>query len=775
MPKRDSRAAGRPHNLPAELTSFVGRRHEMAEAKRLLQTTRLLTLTGMGGAGKTRLASRVAADLVRAFPDGVWVVELANLQDPALAAHAVFTALGLRDRSASWPVGVLAEYLAEKRLLLVMDNCEHLLTASALLVETLLRRCPQLRVLATSREPLGVTGEVRLAVPCLSLPDPGKPASIQTVLASDAVRLFADRAAAVMPGYAVTSENQADVARLCRQLDGNPLAIELATVRMPVLGVNAITERLHERFRLLTGGSKAALPRQQTLEATIEWSYQLLNAEEQLLWQRLSVFADGFDLEAVEVVCAEDRLPRALMVDLVGALVNKSIVVAERLDASTRFGMLETIRQFGREKLAASGEETGALLRHRDWIGGLASRAQREWRGRNQAIWLDRIESELGNVRLALEYCLSRPGEAAVGLGIAGQLWLYWEARGVSEGRRWLDALLDVERRPSRERVKALFAAGVLATGDVRAARALLEESLALAQSYGEVADAAFALIWLSGLAHREGDIAATEALAKEARDLYEQLDEPIGIAQAAVNLAAVESARGNAENAIAQFQVGIRLLAETGEQWVRATVLSKGLSILYWRLGRLAEAAESQKQSLALMRKLDDRSGAPLSIEFLAWIASAEGHAERAARLFGASSATWGAWPATLPEPFQTFRTNAQTAARARLGEKAYTAAFAKGSQMNFADAIAYALEEKPSTATRVFDVQHNLTRRELEIAPLVAEGLSNKEIAARLLIGERTAETHVENILNKLGFNTRAQIAAWAATQNAGAANLK
>jgi len=272
MSKRHSQTASRPHNLPAELTSFVGRRHEIAEVKRRLQTTRLLTLTGTGGAGKTRLALRVGADLVRAFPDGVWVVELANLQDPALAAQAVFAALGLRDQSASWPVGVLTQYLAPKRLLLVVDNCEHLLTAAAVLLETLLRRCPGLRVLATSREPLGIPGEVRIAVPSLSLPDAKKTTSLQTVLTSDAVRLFADRAVAVMPGFAVTSENHADVARLCRQLDGNPLAIELATVRLTVLDVHEIIERIGDRFRLLTGGSKAALPRQQTLRATIEWS-----------------------------------------------------------------------------------------------------------------------------------------------------------------------------------------------------------------------------------------------------------------------------------------------------------------------------------------------------------------------------------------------------------------------------------------------------------------------------------------------------------------------
>src|SRR5262249_30965337 len=265
---------------------------------RALQATRLLTLTGTGGAGKTRLALRVAADLVRAFPDGVWAVELANLQDPALVAQAVLTALRLRDRSASWPVAVLTEYLSEKRLLLVTDNCDHLPTARAVLVGPLPGGGPALRVRPTSREPLGIPGEVRFAVPSLSLPDPKKPTSLQAVLASDAARLFADRAAAVVPGFEVTSDNEADVTRLCRQLDGNPLAIELATVRLPVLDVHAITEQLDDRFRLLTGGSKAVLPRHQTLQAAIEWSYHLLSGDEQLLWQRLSVFAHGFDLDS---------------------------------------------------------------------------------------------------------------------------------------------------------------------------------------------------------------------------------------------------------------------------------------------------------------------------------------------------------------------------------------------------------------------------------------------------------------------------------------------
>src|SRR5215467_4082837 len=289
----------------------------------------------------------------------------------------------------------------------------------------------------------------------------------------------------------------------------------------------------------------------------------LLDEDEQLLWQRLSVFADGFDLEAVDVVVADDRLPRARMVDLVGALVNKSILSAERVGGATRFGMLETIRQFGREKLIASGEETTALLRHRNWIGDLAARAEREWRGPNQATWLDTIESKLGNVRVALEYCRSRPGEAEIGLGIAGRLWLYWEARGVSEGSRWLDALLDDERRPSRERVKALAAAGILASGDTRAARSLLEESLALAQSFGQVADIAFALTWLSGLALGDGDVAGTIGLARQACDLYEQLNDPVGIAQSQFAVAAVELAQGNVDSAVAQFQRGIGLLVE--------------------------------------------------------------------------------------------------------------------------------------------------------------------------------------------------------------------
>src|SRR5215472_15352693 len=770
MSQRHSRTVNRPHNLPAELNSFVGRRHEMAEVKRGLQATRLLTLTGTGGAGKTRLALRVAADLVRAFPDGVWAVELANLQDPALVAYAVFMALGLRDRSASWPVAVLTEYLSERRLLLVLDNCEHLLTATAVLVETLLRGCSGLRVLATSREPLGIPGEVRLAVPSLSLLDPNTPTSLQTVLASDAARLFAARAGAVVPGFGVTSDNQADGAGLCRRLDGNPLAIELATVRLPVLDVHAITERLDDRFRLLTGGSKAALPRHQTLQAAIEWSYRLLSEDEQLLWRRLSVFAHGFDLEAVEVVCADDRLPPARMVDLVGALVDKSILVVDRREGSTRFGTLETIRQFGRERLAASGEEASTLRRHRDWIAALAERAGKEWHGASQASWLDRIEKEIGNIRVVLEHCLRQAGEADVGLGIAGRLWLYWEARGVSEGRRWLDALLDVERAPGAERAKALAASAILAAFDARAARLLLEESLALARQFGQVADTAFAMNWLGAYALREGDLATALALAKQARDLYQHVQDPCGVAQAQLTIAGVELAQGHKEDAVAQIELTIGLLAEIGEQWMRATALSKGLSIEYWRQGRFAEAAECQKQSLELMRALDDRSGAPLSIEFLAWIASAEGRAERAACLFGASKATWGAWPATLPEPFQTARTKAETAARDRLGEKAYAAAFGRGAQMNFADAIVYALEEKPSARTRQSSVREGLSRRELEIAALVAEGLSNKQIAARLVIGQRTAETHIENIMNKLGVNTRAQVAAWAVAPDVG-----
>ena len=413
-PTRTTLHAG---NLPVELTSFVGRRQGLAELKRALASTRLLTLTGAGGVGKTKLALRAGRESARQYPDGVWFVELASIQDPELVPQAVFTALGLQDHSSSWAVSTLSDYLADKRPLLVLDNCEHVHDAAAVLAGTLLRACPDLRILATSRQALGVTGEVVIDVPTLSLPDDGD-ASPEALLRSDAVALFVERAGAVQQGFAVDATNAAAIRSVCTHLDGIPLALELAAVRLNALGLDALDRGLGARLGALGTGDRSAAPRQQTLEGAIDWSYQLLSEHERLLWARLSVFAGGFELDAAQAVCAGDGLDAEEIPELVGSLVEKSVLKRRQGDTADRFRLLEPLRQFGRERLREAGGETSFQRRHRDWIRAIASIA-----GANDARQVEafeRISAERANLWTALDFCLSDPGEAEVERRSAG-------------------------------------------------------------------------------------------------------------------------------------------------------------------------------------------------------------------------------------------------------------------------------------------------------------------------------------------------------------------
>ena len=477
---RARRVAG---NLPVDVTSFVGRRRELAEARRLLSVASLVTLTGPGGVGKTRLGRQAAAAMERAFPDGAWLVELASLNDPALVARTVAAALGMRDQSARPALESLQDYVADRQLLLVLDNCEHLLDACAVLADRLLRTAPGLRILTTSRHPLRVSGERVLPVPPLSVP------AEEDVTASDAVRfealmLFADRAAEVEPDFAITAENSATVARVCRRLDGIPLAIELAAVRLRALSVQDVLDRLDDRFRLLTGGSRAALERQQTLKATIDWSYRLCSEPEKTLWARLSVFAGSCDLEAVEAVCADDEIAVADLVDLLSGLVDKSILVCEQLCTRPRYRMLETVRQYGAERLVAAGEQGTLRRRHRDYFRLMLARAGVEWFSPRQVEWYHRLQADRRNVQTALEFCLADPAEAPVAAQMLIKPWTYWLQSGsLSESRHWLERALAMVTQPNAAMANAMAwnAWTALLLGDRALASKRLEEARAIA------------------------------------------------------------------------------------------------------------------------------------------------------------------------------------------------------------------------------------------------------------------------------------------------------
>src|SRR4051794_2155606 len=476
-PSRPTLATG---SLPVELTSFVGRRQGLADLKRAMTSTRLLTLTGTGGVGKTKLALRAGRESARLYPDGVWFVELAPVQDPELVPQAVFTALGLQDHSSNWAASTLCAYLADKRPLLILDNCEHVHEAAAVLAGTLLRACPDVRMLATSRQALGVTGEVVVDVPTLALPDEGD-TSPEALLRSDAVALFVERASAVQPGFAVDAANAGAILSICSHVDGIPLALELAAVRLNALGLDALERGLAARLSALGTGDRSASVRQQTLDGAIDWSYQLLREPERRLWERLSVFAGGFELDAAQAVCAGDGLDAADIPELVGSLVEKSVIKRQRAETGNRLRLLEPLRQFGREKLREADAEHRLRSRHADWVAELAHAVAAE--DADQVQLFRRVRNERANIWAALDFCLDDPAQAELGATVCGDLWVYWVAQGpVSDIRRVVATLLPSIPGAGTARGRAMYTAGSLAfvQNDYAFARRMFEEAVTI-------------------------------------------------------------------------------------------------------------------------------------------------------------------------------------------------------------------------------------------------------------------------------------------------------
>ncbi|KWW97798.1 hypothetical protein TH66_20330 [Carbonactinospora thermoautotrophica] len=771
MPAVPPRRVG---NLPVEVTSFVGRRRELTEAKRLLSQTRLLTLTGVGGVGKTRLALRVAAELHRAFPDGVWLVDLASLEDPKLLPDTVATALDVSDQSARSSLEVLSAYLQDKRALLVLDNCEHLLDECATLVDTLLQTGPELRILATSRQALGVDGEWTLSVPPLSVPDLSRNQSASTLRQYDAVNLFAERAAAVLPSFRIDDRNAAAVARLCRRLEGIPLAIELAAVRLRSLSVHQILDRLDDRFQLLTGGSRTALPRQRTLRALIDWSFDLCSPEEQALWARLSIFSGGFDLDAAEAVCSDGELPPEKIFDLVAGLIDKSVLVREENGSRVRYRLLETVRQYGRERLAEIGGETELRQRHCDWYRRLAEQAGAEWFGERQADWYAWLQAELPNIRIALDFSLEARYEPRAATAIAVALGMHWLGSGrLREGRHWLARALQADPEASPLRAKALWQAGKLAyfCADMAESLAWYQELSLLVATLDDPAARAYLTHFEALVALFKGDFARSVACYDEACERYRAIGDAAGVAIARSESILPASLAGD-ERVRALYEESLALCSAAGDRLVRSWAMWVKSSDAC-RRGDVREAAALARESLELKRPFNDRVGIGLCLETAAWVAAAQGQGERAARLLGVLYATvWREIDPSAADFRDRMTLHSETEAKTRrlLGDRAFPAAFAEGTRFTLEQAVAYALEETVEFASPSRPASSAaLTRREMQIAELVAQGLSNKEIAAQLVIAQRTAETHVEHILRKLGFTSRTQIAAWVTERRA------
>ncbi len=675
--------------------------------------------------------------------------------------------LGLLDQSATWAVARLSDRLAASRSLLILDGCEHVLDACAVLAETLLRGCPGVRVIATSRHMLGVSGEVVLQVPPLPVPRPDGTLAAKDLAAWEAVRLFVERGAAVVPGFCLDDRNAAAVAGVCDRLEGIPLAIELAAVRLRSLSPEQILERLENRFYLLSAGGPAAAQRHKTLDATIAWSYDLLSDAEQALWRMASVFSGSFDLDAAERVCAAGVISEGMILDLVDRLVVKSILVADSSGPRTRYRMLDTLREYGQWGHPDPGERRAARQRHRAWCSSLAAR--QDWLGPHQVQWVDALRAEHLNLRAAIEFCLADPGEAAAGLRLACDLWLYWETNGhLTEGRRVMDAVLAHSAHPPILRARALWVAGYLALVQGEAARSaeLLEQALDIGMRLADQETIAYASQFHGRALWFMGDAIRGISLTLEAQELHRIRGDAWGLVLTLVQLGAIRAVTGYPRGAVAPFAECLAVCEEHGERWNRSYA-QWGLGLSKCLLGDTASAEALVLEALATKRQVGDRPGTPLCLDTLALTAADDGRAARAATLLGAAEATWRSIPATPPQPLGLRRDACSAKVRQALGESAFQAAYQRGTGLDPVQAVAFALGEVPPVprATRAVSRPADLTARQEEVASLVAGGLSNREIAASLVISARTAETHVQHIMDKLGFTSRAQIGVWAA----------
>ncbi len=823
-PKRDVLGTGRTsnsrstprHNLPAARSSFVGREREMLEVESELAMTRLLTLTGAGGSGKTRLALEVARGLVGAYPDGVWLVELAPLSEEVLVPKAVAEALGVPERPREPITDTLSEVLRDRQLLLVLDNCEHLLGATARLVDALLDSCPRVRILATSREGLGVEGELRWAAPPLSMPERGRTPSSEELEGYESVRLFVERARGRDSAFSLSQRNALAVAEICGRLEGIPLAIELAAAWVGTLSLEQIVERLGGSLGLLTHGGRTAVPRQQTLKGTLDWSHDLLSENEKKLFGRLSVFAGGWTLEASEAVGSGEGVEEGEVLDLLYGLVEKSLVVAEGIGQGdrVRHRLLEPIRQYAREKLEESGEAEAAKRAHAGYFLAMAEEAEPELFGPRDVEWLERLEREHDNLRAALSWALGR-GEAELALRLAGALWTFWQAHGhQGEGRKWLEeALAEDDRASVAARLKALEAQSWMAIDqrDFGRLEAVAQEGIELVDEAesGKSFAASFRTM-LGYTAELRGDYEQAKELLEESLRFSREAVDKVRIADALLFLGDTYSAMNNNERAKKLWEEGIVLCRELGYMY-RLPDFSMGLghvSILegdYERGAALNEEAAglcrergyksglqfaldnlgwaallqgdyeqariSYSESLVMCRELGDKMIASESLEGLACVAVTGGEAEQAARLFGAAEALREAvgyqhFPEedALREPYFAM-------ARSRLDEAAWEAAWAEGRATTPEQAIDYALsEEEPSITTLPSAHEQpppssplpehpaGLTSREVEVLGLVATGMTNAQVAQRLFLSPRTVQRHLNSVFHKLGVGSRA-----------------
>jgi predicted ATPase/DNA-binding CsgD family transcriptional regulator len=727
----------------------------------------MVSLVGPGGVGKTRIGLRAATDLRRGFADGAWFVELADIRDSTHLTDAVLAALDLRDQAGAQPMQIVVAHLHDKELLLVIDNCEHLVGPAAHLVTEVLRGAPNIRVITTSREPLQVSGEQVIPVSPLELPPEHGEESLSQLRQNDAVTLFTERAAAASGGFELTTSNQAAVVALCRRLDGLPLAIELAAVRTRVLSAEQILERLGDRFALLTGGRRVALPRHQTLRLAIDWSFDLLTELEQVLLRRLCAFAGRFTLVDIEGVCASEELHVAGVLDLLASLVDKSLVMKEDIGDAACYRLHETMREYASLKLQEADEEDLLVERCIEHYRVTSLRSADEARY-HLVEWLAWAELEIDNLRAVLHQCLSR-GEASRGLDIAASMRYYWITHGTTEAMRWLDQLLSPGNASPTTLVHAFYLRGWLSLlqGDPIAGRPWIARAMATARQSGQMALLSESLSIAATNENLIGDHQAARRYLDEAEAITPALGEYPATIELVLSQYVHALFRGDLETANTRAVEGVRLSRGAGDLYqVESMLRHVGM------VGILSgdyEAANSRfVEALQVARRIDNRLAQSYGLATSAWYAADSGHPRAAAQLLGAAEAAAAQTGAGILGPLLPFLATAKDLALKALGDAPFESENVRGKRMSREAALRLALgEATPVEASASDGVEAGpLAKREVEVAHLVAEGLSNKQIGARLFISEATVASHIRHIMDKLGFNSRSQIAAWMAS---------
>ena len=770
MPVSKRAVAGK---LPAESTSFVGRRRLLAKVKAAFASTRLLTLLGPGGVGKTRLALRAGADLQRTLRDGVWFIDLAGLEDPHLVAKAVISGLGVADQSGQWPTSLVISHLASREALLILDNCEHLLDAVAVLADVVLKEAAGVRLLATSRQALGISGERVVQVPPLTLQGESSAGPGQGAAPSEAVALLIARAADAGVELEDTDATRQLLLDLCRRLDGMPLALELAAVRLRTIGLDQLLERLSDRFAILNGGNRAALPRQQTLQATIDWSHDLLSGSEAALLRRLSVFPSEMGLDAVEAVATQTGIERESVLEILSSLIEKSFVTRVGSAANARYRLHETMREYALIKLRDADEKPAAIEAFVTYYADLCQVAEKAAQTTELIAWLKRVDVEADNLRAALAHCLRGPNHAT-GLSMVGSLLWYWTARATSEGAYWLDLYLEHrggDFEDDAAMTRALFARGYVSMvlGDATTGASVLDQAEAKARAGRDSPLLARILSVSAGINVMSGELEGARSQLREAKTLAQAFDDPGVDAMLALTegfIALGESDAATVGRVYAEWAPRAR---DRGDLQTLSYLLSSyGFSLL--QTDQPDRAGPLLQESLEIERRLENRDMILYAFDGLASHAAMVGRLQRSARLLGAAETLQAQTGIRLMPHLEPVLAHARETIAASLGNPALVSETQVGERMSTDEAIAFALDEKKPTRieARVDARQVTpLSKRELEIARLIADGMSNKEVASRCFLSERTVETHVSNILNKLGVNSRVEVAGWVARE--------